>query len=413
MMMPLADVRILAVEQYGAGPFGSLQLADLGADVIKIENPNDGGDVGRYVPPFAEGEDSLFFESLNRGKRSVSLDIKSEAGRAIFERLVADADAVYFNLRGDVPKKLGITYDQLAHINPAIVCCSLSGFGMSGPRRAEPGYDYVLQGLAGWMSLTGEPDGPPTKSGLSLVDLSGGLVAALSLLAAVHAARRDGRGMDCDVSLYDTSMSMLSYLATWHLSAGYDPQRMARSAHPSLVPFQLFPTRDGWIVAGCAKEKFWQRLAIAIGRPGLVNDPRFESFEKRFEHREALQEILDEALRAQTTDHWIRTLREAGVPSGPVHDVPRALDDPHTHARDLVISTSHPRLGDVRHVRSAVRAGSAVQEYQRAPRRGEHGSDVLHDLGMSESDIAEAVAAGAFGDPDRSLTTASTGKADR
>jgi crotonobetainyl-CoA:carnitine CoA-transferase CaiB-like acyl-CoA transferase len=182
---PLEDIRIVAIEQYGAGPFGSMHLADLGADVIKIEDPRDGGDVGRYVPPFTRGEDSLFFETFNRNKRSLSLDLVTDAGRAVFEDLVRTSDAVYSNLRGDVPAKMGIRYQDLAKVNPAIVCCSLTGFGMTGPRSAEPGYDYILQGLAGWMSLTGAPDGPPTKSGLSLVDYSGGFVAALSLLAGV------------------------------------------------------------------------------------------------------------------------------------------------------------------------------------------------------------------------------------
>ncbi|WP_239163867.1 CaiB/BaiF CoA transferase family protein, partial [Actinoplanes lobatus] len=263
-MRPLEDIRIVAVEQYGAGPFGSVHLADLGADVIKIEEPGTGGDVGRYVPPYQHGEDSLFFETFNRGKRSLSLDLASPAGREVFEDLVRHSDAVYSNLRGDVPAKIGITYDQLKHINPSIVCCSLTGFGMTGPRAAQPGYDYILQGLAGWMELTGEPGGPPTKSGLSIVDYSGGFVAAIALLAGVHAARRDGHGMDCDLSLFDTAVGMLTYPAAWHLNAGFEPARTRYSAHPSLVPFQLFPSADGWVVVGCAKEKFWHRLVAVL-----------------------------------------------------------------------------------------------------------------------------------------------------
>ena len=191
-MRPLQDVRIISLEQYGAGPFGSVQLADLGADVIKIEDPSTGGDIGRYVIPMQDGEDSLFFEAFNRNKRSISLDIRTSAGRAVFEDLVKVSDIVYSNLRGDVPAKLGIRYEDLKHLNPAIVCCSLSGFGMTGPRSAEPGYDYILQGMAGWMELTGEPDGPPTKSGLSLVDYSGGLVAAISILVSLLATRGGG-----------------------------------------------------------------------------------------------------------------------------------------------------------------------------------------------------------------------------
>ena len=224
-MRPLEDVRIIAIEQYGAGPWGSLHLADLGAEVIKIENPRTGGDVSRHVPPHAEDGESLFFETFNRNKRSLDLDITTDAGRSVFEDLVAVSDAVYSNLRGDVPSKLGIRYEDLAGINPAIVCCSLSAYGTEGPRHAEPGYDYIIQGLAGWMSLTGEPDGPPVKTGLSLVDFGGGFVAGFSLVAGVHAARRDGRGMDCDVSLFDTAISLLNYQATWHLTPWFSPAR--------------------------------------------------------------------------------------------------------------------------------------------------------------------------------------------
>src|SRR5664279_2464856 len=182
-MRPLEDVRIIAIEQFGAGPFGSVHLADLGADVIKIEDPRVGGDVGRHVPPYTEGDDSLFFETFNRNKRSIVLDVSRPAGRTVFEDLVAVSDIVYSNLRGDVPEKLGIRYQDLKHVNPAIVCCSLTGFGMHGPRKTQPAYDYVLQALAGWMDITGEPGGPPTKSGLSLVDFSGGLVASTAMLA--------------------------------------------------------------------------------------------------------------------------------------------------------------------------------------------------------------------------------------
>src|SRR3954469_15947487 len=277
-MRPLEDVRIISLEQYGAGPFGSVQLADLGADVVKLEQPAGGGDIGRYVVPMQHDEDSVFFEVFNRNKRSLSLDSGTPAGRAVFEDLVRVSDVVYSNLRGDVPAKLRIRYDDLKHLNPAIVCTSLSGFGMTGPRSAEPGYDYVLQGMAGWMDITGEPNGPPTKSGLSLVDYSGGLVAAISILAGVHAARRDGAGMDCDVSLFDTAISMLTYPAIWNLNGEFEPKRTHHSAHPSLVPFQAFQASDGWIVVACPKEKFWQRLTVAVGRPELAADERFATF---------------------------------------------------------------------------------------------------------------------------------------
>lgn len=399
-MRPLEDVRVLAVEQYGAGPFGSLHLAELGADVIKIEDPTSGGDVGRYVVPLQEGEDSVFFESFNRGKRSLGLDLGAPAGREVFEDLVRVSDVVFSNLRGDVPEKLGIRYAQLAHLNPTVVCCSLSGFGMTGPRSAEPGYDYVLQGMAGWMDLTGEPDGPPTKSGLSVVDYSGGLVAALSVLAALHAARRDGVGSDCDVSLFDTAVSMLSYPAAWALNSDFEPIRTRHSAHPSLVPFQAFPSADGWIVVACPKEKFWRRLAAVIGAPELADDPRYVSFDARRTNAGTLLPLLEAAFAERSTTAWLDALRAAGVPCGPVNTVREALADPHTAAREMIVETEHPRFGALRQVRTAVRVGDERPETRRAPQRNEDADAVLAGLlGYTREQIAAYDVRGAFGPP--------------
>jgi crotonobetainyl-CoA:carnitine CoA-transferase CaiB-like acyl-CoA transferase len=397
---PLADLRIIAVEQYGAGPWGSLHLADLGAEVIKIEDPAVRGDVGRYVPPYAEGEDSLFFEVFNRNKRSLSLDLGSPHGRAVFEDLVRDADAVYSNLRGDVPAKIGIRYADLKDVNPRIVCCSLSGFGMSGPRMAEPGYDYVLQGLLGWMSVTGEPDGPPTKSGLSMVDFSAGFVAVISLLAAVHAARRDGVGMDCDVSLFDTALAMLNYPATWHLNAGYEPVRTRQSAHPSLVPFQLFRTADSWVVVGCAKEKFWCRLAEIVGHPEWAADPRFATFADRARNRAELLGLLEPIFARHSSAHWLERLYPAGIPCGPVNSIAQALADPHTAARGMIVHTEHPHFGGLTMPATAVRAGDFSAPARRAPRRNEDFVHVLTEtIGYPPERIRQLVAAGAFGTP--------------
>ncbi|MFF3501747.1 CaiB/BaiF CoA transferase family protein [Streptomyces sp. NPDC003247] len=397
---PLDDVRVIAVEQYGAGPFGTWHLAELGAEIIKIEEPRSGGDVGRYVPPYQDGEDSLFFETFNRGKRSVGLDLATPSGRSVFEDLVRHSDAVYSNLRGDVPARIGITHADLRHLNPAVVCCSLTGFGMTGPRSRQPGYDYVLQGLAGWMDLTGEPGGPPAKSGLSLVDYSGGYVAAVALLAGLHAARRDGVGCDCDVSLYDTAVSMLTYPATWHLTADYEPVRTRHSAHPSLVPFQAFRARDGWLVVGCAKEKFWRRLAPLLGHPEWTGTGHpYADFAGRREHREKLVPELEELFAARTVAEWLAALTPAGVPCAPVHTVAEALADPHTAARGLVTESAHPRFGTVRAPASPVRVGPRpAGPAPRAPRRGEHTDAVLRDLlGYDDARIAALRATGAFG----------------
>jgi crotonobetainyl-CoA:carnitine CoA-transferase CaiB-like acyl-CoA transferase len=256
----------------------------------------------------------------------------------------------------------------------------------------------MLQGLAGWMSLTGEPGGPPTRSGLSLVDYSGGFVAALSLLAGVHAARRDGVGMDCDISLFDTAISMLTYPATWWLSEGYATERLPASAHPSLVPFQNFETADGWIVVGCAKEKFWVRLAAVIGRPELAKDPRYADFVARHENSAELLKELDVSFRARSTQEWLRLLTESGVPCAPINSVAEALADPQVQHRDLIVSTEHPALGEVRQIRSPVRAGPVEAFNGRAPRRGENADEILRGLLQYDSArIAELQEGGAFG----------------
>jgi crotonobetainyl-CoA:carnitine CoA-transferase CaiB-like acyl-CoA transferase len=402
-MLPFADIRVVSVEQFGAGPWGTLQLADLGAEIVKIEDPSSRGDVGRYVPPFQEGEDSLFFETFNRGKKSVSLDLRHPLARGVLEDLVRVSDAVYSNLRGDQPRKLGLTYDQLKDVNPRIVCCSLSGFGMSGPRAAEGGYDYMMQGLAGWQSLTGEPGGPPTKSGLSLVDLSGGYASAIALLAGVWRARRDGVGCDCDVSLFETALHELMYIGPWAATHGYVPPRRPNSAHPTIVPFQNFEAADGWFVVGAAKQVFWERLCAVIGRPELNEDPRFGTMAARNEHRDELTPILDEAFRARTADEWIEALVAAGVPASRVNTVEEALVDPQTIARDDIVEHDHPVLGRVRSIRTPLRLAAEGEclerEPERGPRRGEHTAEILETLcGYAPERVQELAAAGVFGE---------------
>ncbi len=399
MTLPLADVRVLAVEQFGAGPWATLQLADLGADVIKLEDPASGGDVGRYVPPFQEGEDSLFFETFNRNKRSISLDLRHPGGRAVLTDLVAAVDVVFSNLRGDQPERLGLTYEQLKEFNPRIVCCSLSGFGMTGPRAREGGYDYVMQGMAGWMSLTGDPNGPPTKSGLSLVDLSGGYVAAIAIMAGLVQARRDGTGCDCDISLFETALAELCYVGTWAASRDeYAPPRRANSAHPSIVPFQNFATADGWVVVACPKEKFWVRLCEVLELPDLSTDPRFADFAGRDANREQLLPVLDEAFARRPTAEWLELLAEAGIPTGPVNTVAEALRDPQALARDAVIELEHPRLGTVREVATPLRVGNEPKPAAPAPSRGEHTEEILRDLcGYAAERTAALRADGLFG----------------
>jgi crotonobetainyl-CoA:carnitine CoA-transferase CaiB-like acyl-CoA transferase len=399
-LRPLEDLRVIAVEQYGAGPFGSLHLADLGAEVIKIEDPRTGGDISRYVPPFQADGDSLFYQAFNRNKKSIALDLSTDAGQTVLRDLAHVSDVVYSNLRGDVPKRLGLLYNDLSDVNPRIVCCSLSGFGMTGPRASEPAYDYVVQGMTGWMALTGDPDDPPTKTGLSLVDFGGGIIAAMSVLAAVHAARRDGVGGDCDVSLYDVGVGMLNYLAAWHLNRDYIPRRTRSSAHPSLVPFQNFATADGWIVVACAKEKFWQRLTTVLGHPEWATDSRFLTFAARRENAEVLLDLIGSVLAEATSAHWLERLRAEGIPSGPINTLAEVFNEPHTAARGLIVETEHPTMGQIRQVLTAGRVGAPRADHLRAPMQNEHRDEILGSLlGYDAARIAELGAAGAFGDP--------------
>jgi crotonobetainyl-CoA:carnitine CoA-transferase CaiB-like acyl-CoA transferase len=395
---PLEDVRVIAVEQYGAGPFGTMQLADLGAEVIKVEDPSVGGDVSRYVPPYREGTDSLFFESFNRGKRSLTLDLRHPQARGVLEDLVRDADALVSNLRGDQPDKLRIRYADLAHVNPRLVCVSLSGFGLNGPRAAEGGYDYTMQALAGWMELTGGPTEPPTKSGLSLVDFCAGYVLALATTAGVWQARRDGRGCDADLSLFETALANLTYIGVWVASAGYQPKRRADSAHQTMVPFQAFPTVDGWIMVACPKQALWERFCTAIGHPELTADERFADFVARDRNRDTLVPLLGEILRARTTEEWLPELAAHGVPSGRVNDVAAAFAEPQALERGDVVEYEHPTLGTVRGPASPFRLDGNVPAATRGPLLGEHTHEVLRDLcGYEDARLDELAEAGVFG----------------
>jgi crotonobetainyl-CoA:carnitine CoA-transferase CaiB-like acyl-CoA transferase len=394
---PLAGVRIVAVEQFGAGPFGTLHLADLGAEVIRLEDPHTGGDVSRYVTPGQAGTDSLYFDSFNRGKRSLLVDLKNAAGREVFHRLVRDADAVYTNLRGDAVIALGLTYASLRAVNPAVVCVSLTAYGREGDRSVEPGYDPLVQAEAGWAALTGDPDGPPVKSGLSLVDYATGVMAALALVAAVLDARRTGRGRDVDVSLYDVAIAFQNYRATWYLSSGVRGERVPDSGHPSIVPFQFFQTSDGYIAVACAKQKFYQALAQAIGEPQLAADPRFASFEARRLNREALVSLLSERFRRRPTAYWLQLLR-GRVPVAPVRSMEAALDRTELAERSMLVSYRHPVLGEVTTVGLPIRMPDYTPTYRPAPELDADRDAVLAAGGYDLAGIEALRQRGAFGD---------------
>jgi crotonobetainyl-CoA:carnitine CoA-transferase CaiB-like acyl-CoA transferase len=389
-------LRVIAVEQFGAGPFGTLLLADLGAEIVKIEDPAAGGDVGRRVPPGAADGSSLYFEAFNRGKRSLALDLKTASGQEILHRLVATADAVFNNLRGDLPATLGLTYAALGVVNPAIVCVSLSAYGREGPRQREPGYDALVQAEAGWASLTGEPGAPPARSGLPLADYATGLVATCGLLAGVLDARRTGIGRDVDASLFDTALALLSYGATWWLSAGIAPERLPLSAHPSIVPFQFFATADGHLAVACAKEKFFTVLVETMGMPELSADPRFGTFATRAEHREALLASLSRRFREHSTAEWLDRLR-GKVPCAPVRDPAEALEVTELAERAMLATYDHPQLGPVRSVGLPLRVSGYEPAYRPSPALGADATSLLAELGFDAEAIARFAETGAFG----------------
>ena len=384
MSLPLSGVRIVSVEQYGAGPFGTQHLADLGAEVIKIENFHDGGDIGRAVgPQFFGPGDSHFYEAFNRNKRSLGLDLKHPKGQEIFRKLVERSDAVFDNLRGDLPTKLGITYAQLANVNAKIVCVHLSAYGRSGSRASWPGYDYLMQAEAGYLSLTGEPDGPPARFGLSIVDLMTGTTAAMALLAGLVDAQATGKGRDLDVSLFDVALHNLAYVATWYLNGGIVTNREPRSSHPSLTPSQLCRTKDGWLFIMCNKEKFWTALADAVGKPEWATDPEYSTFAARLKNREQVTQKLDAVLTTATTAEWISWLG-GKVPIAPVYDVQQALENPFVAEQQLVLDFQHPEHGKIRGVASPVRLeNSAVLPTRAAPRLGEDTDALLEELGYA------------------------------
>lgn len=392
-MLPLAGLRILAVEQYGAGPAGTVYLADLGAEVIKVENLREGGDHGRDLGPHFFGpRDSQFFQTFNRNKRSIALDLSDDAGRAVFRDLARGADGVLDNLRGDQPAALGLTYEALREVNPRIVCAHLSAYGREGSRASWPGFDYLMQAEAGHMSLTGEPDGPPERYGLSVVDLMTGLVACFALLAGVMAARATGRGRDVDTSLFDLALFNLNYPGTWYLNAGQVTRRIARSGHPSVVPSQLYRTADGWIFVMCNKEKFWPVLCAELHRAEWVS--RFPTFAKRLEKRDELTRLLDAEFSRDSTAAWLNKL-SGKVPVAPVYDVGQALRNPFVAERGGVADFSYPDGKKARLISNPIRLSDADLPRRAAPALGADTDDLLRGLGYTEERIAALRAAGA------------------
>jgi len=391
MRLPLTGYRVLSAEQYGAGPYGTMFLAQMGAEVIKIEPPNKpgqpGGDTARAVGPhFLRENESLYFQSFNLNKKSLTLDLQSERGREILRALAAGSQAMVNNLRGDLPARLGLDYAALADINPAIVCAHLSAYGRDNIRAKWPGYDYLMQAEAGFLSLTGEPDGPPVRFGLSIVDFMTGTQMAVGLLAAMLDAQRSGLGRDVDVDLMSVAAHQMSYPAVWYLNEGDVTPRAPRSAHPSVTPSQMFRSADGWMFVMAQLPKFWSILIDAIGRSDLKDDPRFRTPADRLANRDALTQVLDAVFQTQPTHHWIDLL--AGkVPVAPVHDLASAMDNPYLQQTGMMQTVQHPDRKELRVLASPIRIDGERLPARAGPLLGADNDEVLASIGLSGGEI--------------------------
>ena len=391
--LPLAGFRFLSAEQYGAGPYGTQFLAQLGAEVIKIEPPK-GGDTARQVGPhfLREGE-SVYFHAFNLNKKSLTLDLNSAEGRAIFQKLVASSHAVANNLRGDLPERMGLNYDALKDINPAIVCAHLSAYGRDNARAKWPGYDYLMQAEAGFCALTGDPDGEPQRMGLSIVDFMTGTMMAVGLLAALVDAQRSGLGRDVDLDLLSTAVHQTSYPALWYLNEGDVTQRTPRSAHPSATPSQMFRSADGWMFVMCQLPKFWTLLTEKTGCSGLAADPRFATEADRLANRTELSALLDNVFQKQPTAHW-QALLEGSVPIAPVYQLDQALDNPWLDIVGMHDTVSHPDRDEFRVLASPIRIDGKRLPNRAGPLLGADSDDLLAELGYDESAIADLRAGG-------------------
>ncbi|WP_205704896.1 CaiB/BaiF CoA transferase family protein [Kineococcus indalonis] len=374
----LTGMRVLDLTQVMAGPFCTMVLADLGADVVKVENPDAGDQTRRSWGRSGRGEDSRAFLALNRNKRSVALDLKSPEGLAEFHRLVATADVVVENWRPGVAARLGVDYDTLAVIRPSLVYASISGFGQTGPYADRPGYDLIAQAMTGVMSITGEPGGRPVKSGIPVADLGSGLFCAVGILAAWASSRRTGRGQRVETSLFESALALAVWESTEFWETGRVPAKLG-SANRMSAPYQALATRDGHVTVGANNDRLWRRLCAALELPELPADPRFATNPQRMRHREELVQLLEQRLAQRGTAEWVELLLAAGVPAGPIQDYRQVLEeDPHVKARGLVQHLHHPVEGTVPVLASPLRLSGTPTSIRRPPPLlGQHTDEVL------------------------------------
>ena len=387
MNAPLTGLRVIDLTRVLAGPLATMMLADLGADVVKIERPGRGDDTRRWGPPFRNGE-SAYFLGINRNKRSVTLDLASDAGREILGRLLIDADAVIDNFKLGTLEGWGFDDAWFDEHAPQVVRCSIGGYGSTGPKAGAPGYDFILQAESGLMSITGEPEGQPMKMGVAIVDICTGLLTAISVLGGLQSRAADGRGGRAEVTLHDTSLMMLANVASNFLISGAVPERYG-NGHPNIVPYTSYAAADGDVAVSVGNDEQFRKFAQLLGHPEWADDPRFETNAQRIENRATIDRLISEVVAHEPREHWIRELAGVGIASGPINTVDEALTSPQTLGRGMVVDVEHPHTGAFQVLGSPIRFGEEPAEIRLPPPLlGEHTEEVLvEELGVSRDEL--------------------------
>lgn len=385
---PLQGMKVVELAHIMAGPVCGLMLADLGADVIKVEKIPGGDDSRRFLPPDIDGESAAYM-MMNRNKRGVALDLKTENGKKVLRKLLADADVVTENYRHDTMQKLGFGYEDLKKDNPGLIYCAISGFGRTGPYAERGGFDLIAQGMSGLMSFTGEgPGRPPCKVGAPVTDITAGILAALGCVSAYVHKLKTGEGQVVDTSLFEAGIVHTYWQSAIALATGIAPGPMG-SAHPLNGPYQAFETQDGWITIGAANQRNWERLLEAMDSSEIADDPRFASNSERMANLKELENVLTPIFKTRTKDDWLARLEKAGVPAGPVMDVCEMFEDPHAQARDMIPTVDHSKLGPVRTLGLPIKlSGTPGEVATAAPLFGQHTEEVLSEYGFGDDEIA-------------------------